>query len=200
MEFLHEVKKIPWSSLKFLDESSFNSRDIHRSHSYAPKGKPAYCIDSEPLRSVDAENYTVLMMVSLADKDAPLVLHMREKTNDQWDFLEFLIYLVEHGHLSKGDTLVLDNCAIHAATESSESVFSLLDAADVKLVFLPTYSPELNPCELVFADVKKHLCYNRTGDKFDREILFAFSTISALDLYLMYYECVWRDFLDPPVF
>jgi len=200
MEFLHEVKKVPWSCLKYLDESSFNSREIRRGHSYGPKGTPAYCTDSEPLLASDAENYTVTILVSLADKDAPLVMHMREESNDQWDFLEYIIYLVDNNHLSSGDFLILDNCTIHAAEESSPILFSLLEAAGVNIKFLPKYSPELNPCELVFAEVKNYLRFNRAGDKFDREILFGFSTVTVLDLYLMYYKCVWLDFLDPPQF
>jgi transposase len=31
---------------------------------------------------------------------------------------------------------------------------TILELADVRMFFLPKYSPELNPCELVFAQVR----------------------------------------------
>jgi len=94
--------------------------------------------------------------------------------------------------------LVIDNCAVHAGEDSSTVLFSLLEAAGVKLVFLPTYSPELNPCELIFAEVKNYLRFNRTNDNFDREVIFAFSMVTIIDVFSMYLECVWMDFCDPP--
>jgi len=150
----------------------------------------------EPL--ISNENYSVTIMTSLSNHNAPFALHLREESNNQWDFLEFITFLVDKGHLVEGDVLVIDNCAVHAGEDSSNALFSLLEVAGVKLVFLPTYSPELNPCELVFAEVKNYLRFNRGGDKFDREVMFAFSLVTILDIFSMYFECVWMDFCDPP--
>jgi len=107
------------------------------------------------------------------------------------------LYLLEEGKLVSGDYLILDNCGIHGADESWGTLYTLLEAAGVSLIFLPTYSPEFNPCELVFAQVKNYLRHHRTSAPFDREILNAFSAITFMDLYLMYMQCIWMDFLDP---
>jgi len=147
--------------------------------------------------TADGETFTVFLMTSLTD-DGPIAFHMREGTNDQWDFTEFIISLVDSGKVVSGDYLIMDNCSIHAAEETGAIIFSLLDVAGVHLIFLPSYSPELNPCELVFAQVKNHLCNNRGVAAWDREILFAFSLVSLTDVYLMYMQCIWMDFLDPP--
>jgi transposase len=55
--------------------------------------------------------------------------------------------------LVAGDLLVADNAAIHKSREIIPTLRVALATAGVRMVFLPTYSPELNPCELVFAQV-----------------------------------------------
>ena len=57
-----------------------------------------------------------------------------------------------------------DNASIHFAAEVALPLSELFDTAGVRLVFLPAYSPELNPCELVFAQVKNGLRRRRRGD------------------------------------
>lgn len=91
----------------------------------------------------------------------------------------------------------MDNCAIHGAEATLSALFSLLEAAGVQLVYLPPYSPELNPCELVFASVKNYLRFNRGKDKFDKEILYALSLQTYASVAAMYFNCVWIDFLTP---
>ena len=46
--------------------------------------------------------------------------------------------------------LVLDNCSIHG----HEIVRARCDAARVRCIFLPAYSPDLNPIEFMFHDVR----------------------------------------------
>jgi transposase len=52
--------------------------------------------------------------------------------------------------LSPGDVVVMDNLASH----KSKAVRQLIRAAGGKLLFLPPYSPDLNPIEQVFAKLK----------------------------------------------
>jgi hypothetical protein len=47
----------------------------------------------------------------------------------------------------------MDNAPIHVADDMLRVLETILDLADVRLFFLPKYSPELNPCEMVFAQV-----------------------------------------------
>lgn len=56
-----------------------------------------------------------------------------------------------------GDYFVIDNCPIHCAESIFEHMLSLLTGAGVRLVFLPPYASDLNPCEFVFAWVKARL-------------------------------------------
>lgn len=52
--------------------------------------------------------------------------------------------------LARGSVLVMDNWTVH----HGEEVRDLVDAAGCELLYLPTYSPDLNPVEHLFAKVK----------------------------------------------
>ena len=55
--------------------------------------------------------------------------------------------------LRPGDIVFLDNLNIHKMRVVREAIA----AAGATPVYLPTYSPELNPIELWWADLKRHL-------------------------------------------
>lgn len=52
--------------------------------------------------------------------------------------------------LRPGDTVIMDNLAAHKVAGVREAI----EAADARLVYLPPYSPDLNPIELAFAKLK----------------------------------------------
>lgn len=52
--------------------------------------------------------------------------------------------------LRLGDVVIMDNLGSH----KSKAVRRLIRAAGAKLIFLPKYSPDLNPIEQVFAKLK----------------------------------------------
>jgi transposase len=52
--------------------------------------------------------------------------------------------------LNRGDVVILDNLGSH----KSEAVRRAIRAAGAHLIFLPPYSPDLNPIEQVFAKLK----------------------------------------------
>ncbi len=54
----------------------------------------------------------------------------------------------------------------------------LLDVVEVHLVFLPKYSPELNPCEEIFAHVKQHLCCYSSNSHFWYKIMKSLEEVS----------------------
>jgi transposase len=61
-------------------------------------------------------------------------------------FLEFTLLPT----LASGSVLVLDNWTVH----HGEEVRSLVEAYDCELLYLPTYSPDFNPIEHLFAKLK----------------------------------------------
>ena len=55
--------------------------------------------------------------------------------------------------LRQGDVVILDNLAVH----KSEKAARCLQQRGAWLLFLPPYSPDLNPIEQLFAKIKAHL-------------------------------------------
>jgi transposase len=72
-------------------------------------------------------------------------------------FLQFLRELViplTNCYPGPQSVLILDNCSIH----HTEEIWALVeDEAMCRLIFLPPYSPDLNPIEQVFFSIKAHL-------------------------------------------
>lgn len=70
--------------------------------------------------------------------------------------------------LSRGDTVVIDNLASHKVAGVREAI----EAVGAKLLYLPPYSPDLNPIELAFAKFKTALrkAAERTVDELWRRI------------------------------
>lgn len=55
--------------------------------------------------------------------------------------------------LSPQSVLVLDNCSVHHVSDAID----LLREAGILVIFLPPYSPDLNPVEELFSAVKYYL-------------------------------------------
>jgi len=70
--------------------------------------------------------------------------------------------------LSPGDVVVMDNLSSH----KSDAVREAIEKAGAELLFLPPYSPDLNPIEQVFAKIKHWLrrAAKRTIDTLHDEI------------------------------
>ena len=62
-----------------------------------------------------------------------------------------------YGTLTTGDYLIVDNASVHGGMDSIDLLLDFLEEHGVSLVYLPAYSPELNPCENVFCMLKTHL-------------------------------------------
>lgn len=89
-----------------------------------------------------------------------------------------------------GDILIVDNASIHGGQEIIDLLYDLLTAANVKLVFLPAYSPELNPCEPCFGYIKEYLRWYRDASQpLWKELAMAVSLIDHKDLHKYYAKC-----------
>lgn len=69
------------------------------------------------------------------------------------DLFEAFVEQVLVPELREGDVVVLDNLSSHKRVRTRE----LIEAAGAQLVFLPPYSPDFNPIEMIFAKVKQLL-------------------------------------------
>ncbi len=55
--------------------------------------------------------------------------------------------------LQPGDVVILDNLSVHNSAQAKAAV----RARGARLLFLPQYSPDLNPIEMAFSKLKAHL-------------------------------------------
>lgn len=69
------------------------------------------------------------------------------------DVFEGFVEQVLVPELKPGDVVVMDNLSSHKRA----STRARIEAAGAELVFLPPYSPDLNPIEMIFSKVKQML-------------------------------------------
>jgi transposase len=81
--------------------------------------------------------------------------------------------------LRAADVVVMDNLAAHKRA----SITALIAGVGAELVYLPPYSPDLNPIEMVWSKVKSVLrtIGARTFDELEEAIVVALSAISPTD-------------------
>jgi transposase len=67
----------------------------------------------------------------------------------------FVAYVEQHlaTALRPGDIVIMDNLPVHKAA----GVRAAIEAVGARLLYLPPYSPDLNPIEMVFAKLKSQL-------------------------------------------
>lgn len=129
-------------------------------------------------------------MCSLTSDPPCWVAPPREETNDAYDFLVTLMWLIQAGALRHGDILILDNASVHRAAAIVEEVEMLLEISGVRMFFLPAYSPELNPCELVFAWVKRQLRCFRNELPLWRQVQDLFASMTGRNMEKFYKHCI----------
>ncbi len=128
--------------LVFVDESGFNT-SMTRLRARAPRGKRAY--GKVPRNR--GKNTTLIAAITLEGG-----MDISMTVEGATDALAFEAY-VEHflaPTLEKGQVVVLDGLGAHR----TEKVRELVEARGADLVFLPSYSPDLNPIEEAFSKIK----------------------------------------------
>ena len=140
--------------------------------------------------SIPKETYSVSCLIGLHN-ERHLFISSKKNSNNQYDFVDFLMEAIENQYLEAGDFLILDNASVHGASDTIDLLHNLLTNFNINLVYLPTYSPELNPVELVFAMVKKHL-----RDYFDhsftllQNIEISFALVQPNNIFNFYKNCL----------
>jgi transposase len=128
--------------LVFVDESGFHT-SMTRLYARAPKGKRAY--GKVPRNR--GKNTTLIAAITLqGGMGAPMTV---EGATDSEAFEAYVEHFLAPS-LREGQVVVLDGLGAHR----SKRIRELIEARGADLVFLPSYSPELNPIEEAFSKVK----------------------------------------------
>lgn len=99
------------------------------------------------------------------------------------DFVEkeLLPQLLPFNGSNSNSIVVMDNASIH----HSQAIFDLISSVGALLIYLPPYSPDLNPIEEAFSSVKSYLKAHEAvicnGSDIKVTIQAAFNSISADD-------------------
>ncbi len=110
------------------------------------------------------------------------------------DVFEAFVEQVLAPQLRAGDVVVVDNLSSHKRARTRE----LIEAAGATLVFLPPYSPDYNPIEMVFSKIKQLLrsmaC--RTREALWNAMQSVLNQVSASDAVNCFEHCGYTLQLD----
>ncbi len=148
MEYLAEISEAPLSSLYFVDETYVDHSVLKRHYGHANVGHYARVIQ----RYVRTDRFTVLSCIGWNGLVAYRIIKGTTKTDD---FNDFIMKLVAK-NIPASSLIIADNAACHY----DPGLSALLDLEEKRLVFLPPYSPDLNPIELSYSYFKKVLQVN----------------------------------------
>ena len=136
--------------LMFIDEAARNCRTSGRSRGWAFTGDR--CIQHRFF--VHGQRFSILPVLTIDGLITHDIIPGSINVERFFQFLQELIIPLTNPYPGPRSILILDNCNIH----HSEKVWALVeDEAMCKLIFLPPYSPNLNPIEQAFSSIKSHL-------------------------------------------
>jgi hypothetical protein len=136
------------------------------------------------------ERYSCTLFTSLTLPSGLLYSTTRSDSNTGVDFVLVLIELIRVGSISQNDILVCDNASVHFSAELQEATLFILASAGARIIFLPAYCPELNPCELVFNTTKQWLGEYGGILPLKQEVHLAFEQVSYWNIISFYHRCL----------
>jgi transposase len=146
----------------FVDESGFHEY-FYREHGYSPKGAK---IGGE-ISGKKFERINIIAGYINKKTIAECIYNFNADT----DFILAWTKQCLIPALEPGQTVIWDNASIHKSPE----IKKLIEDAGCKLIFLPPYSPDLNPIEHFWANLKRYV----------RSVIANFKTlIEAVESYL----------------
>ena len=181
-KFTELAKTLDPRRLVFLDEAGSHIA-MTREYARAPRGERAY-------GSIPRSAGTVTTMIGALDLKGVRAMMTIEGATDAEVFETFLVRALAR-KLRRGDIVVLDNVGAHNAP----NVRRIIEAAGARVLYLPPYSPDLNPIELAWNKLKALLKEfgARTQAALDAAIRRAMDLIGADDAGAWFGHCGYGD-------
>lgn len=148
--FGEQIAHEPVEKLVFLDECGFGL-NLHRLYGWTIGG--GRCFEAVPFER--GQNRSVLGAFSLPTPHCPNGMRVLWQKLGPWTRTTFEAFLQDGllPVLERGSVLVLDNASIHRGGAIRE----LVEQAGCSLLYLPPYSPDLNPIELAWSWIKNRV-------------------------------------------
>ena len=155
-EYWYDITMFNTSMLLWIDETGCDLRNALRKYGFGIRGLQP----QDYSLKLRGKRYSAIRILSTEGiKD----MYIAEGSVDGETFLDFIRrclipVLVPFDGLSPNSVVVMDNASIHHVDSVVKSILSV--GALVR--FLPPYSPDINPIEEVFGEVKHYLQANNT--------------------------------------
>ena len=161
-----------------MDEAGVNLA-LTRLFARAPKGQRV--CGSVPRNY--GENVTMLGALSLSGVEALMTVN---GATDGDIFLAFVREVLAPA-LHEGDVVIWDNLSAHRSQAVSEAV----ESRGARLIFLPPYSPDMNPIERCWSKIKTFLraAKARTREALETAIKQALATVTESDARAWFTHC-----------
>jgi transposase len=164
--------------LKFLDESGVNL-GLTRLYGRAAPGERV--VEATP--GTSGPHYTVVATLGVDGVQAPLLFEGAMTAVAFDTYVEDVLAPT----LRRGEILLMDNLSAHKSGQAQ----AILEAQSVQVIFLPPYSPDLNPIEKCWAKVKQALrtAKARTWDALIEALRKALLSVSPSDVLAWFAHC-----------
>ena len=175
------AEQVEAEHLVFVDEMGTNT-SLSALYAWAPKGERALC--SVPRNR--GANTTVLSSMTLEGMGPALTVEGATTSA----VFETYVEQVLAPTLRKGQVVVMDNLSAH----KGERVKELIEGRGCELIYLPSYSPDLNPIEQALSKIKHILrkIAARTKETLIEAIGRALAAVSAQDMRGFFVHCGYR--------
>lgn len=141
-KYLEDIKDIEEDKLVYIDESGIEV-NITKDRGWGKKGKVLKATKS----GKHYERTNIIAGLASNKSIAPFVFEGSCNTELFNNWVEqFLIK-----ELTSGQVVILDNAAFHKSRRAKE----LIESVGCRVIFLPPYSPDLNPIEKFWANMKR---------------------------------------------
>jgi transposase len=176
--YAHEVARMAIQQMKFIDECG-SHLGLTRLYGRAQPGQRV--VEATP--GYSGQHYTLVASLSVHGVEAPIVIEGAMNST----VFEAYIRDVFAPTLQPGDIVGMDNLSAHTAAD----IEPLIAARGAQLVYLPPYSPDLNPIEKCWAKLKAFLraAKARTFDDLIKAIATALRAVSTQDALNWFRHC-----------
>jgi transposase/uncharacterized protein YnzC (UPF0291/DUF896 family) len=177
-DYQETIRRLDLRRYKFVDESGVNLA-LTRLYGRAPRGERA--VGSTPINY--GQNVTLIGALGSQGLDALLTIAGATDGEVFRAYTERILCPT----LEPGDIVIMDNLGAHKVSGIREAI----EARGAQLLYLPPYSPDMNPIERCWSKIKTALraAGARTYRALNRAIKQALETVTVSDALAWFAHC-----------